>query len=126
MQKFGKQQRLYKKKEIARLFKNGSVLEDKTFIVIWLKIKESTSITSPIKVLISVPKKNIKKAVDRNKIKRFFREIYIDKNKKLQKEILNRNQQLYLGFIYKQKEITEFSILEQKIKLLLHRLIKKI
>jgi len=126
MQKFGKQQRLYKKKEIARLFKNGSVFEDKTFIVIWLKIKESTSITSPIKVLISVPKKNIKKAVDRNKIKRFFREIYIDKNKKLQKEILNRNQQLYLGFIYKQKEITEFSILEQKIKLLLHRLIKKI
>ena len=126
MQKFGKQQRLYKKKEIERLFKNGSVFEDKTFIVIWLKIKESTSITSPIKVLISVPKKNIKKAVDRNKIKRFFREIYIDKNKKLQKEILNRNQQLYLGFIYKQKEITEFSILEQKIKLLLHRLIKKI
>ncbi len=126
MQKFGKQQRLYKKKEIERLFKNGSVFEDKTFIVIWLKIKESTSITSPIKVLISVPKKNIKKAVDRNKIKRFFREIYIDKNKKLQKEILNRNQQLYLGFIYKQKEITEFSILEQKIKLLLHRLIKRI
>ena len=126
MQKFGKQQRLYKKKEIAKLFKNGSVFEDKTFIVIWLKTKESISITSPIKVLISVPKKNIKKAVDRNKIKRFFREIYIDKNKQLLKEIINRNQQLYLGFIYKQKEIAEFSILEEKIKLLLHRLIKKI
>jgi len=126
MQKFGKQQRLYKKKEIAKLFKNGSVFEDKTFIVIWLKTKESISITSPIKVLISVPKKNIKKAVDRNKIKRFFRYIYIDKNKQLLKEIINRNQQLYLGFIYKQKEIAEFSILEEKIKLLLHRLIKKI
>ena len=95
MQKFGKQQRLYKKKEIAKLFKNGSVFEDKTFIVIWLKTKESISITSPIKVLISVPKKNIKKAVDRNKIKRFFREIYIDKNKQLLKEIINRNQRWF-------------------------------
>ena len=126
MQKFGKQQRLYKKKEIANLFKNGSTFEDETFTVIWLKRKESISIPNPIKVLISVPKKNIKKAVDRNKIKRFFREIYIDKNKTIQKESINRDQQLYLGFIYKKKEIEEFSILEQKIKLLLHRLIKRI
>lgn len=126
MQKFGKQQRLYKKKEIAKLFKKGSVFEDETFTVIWLEIKESICISPPIKVLISIPKKNIKKAVDRNKIKRLFREIYLDKNKKLQKEIINRDQQLYLGFIYKKKEIEEFSILEQKIKLLLHRLIKRI
>ena len=56
----------------------------------------------------------------------FFREIYIDKNKQLQKEIIKRNQKLYLGFIYKKKEIEEFSILEQKIKLLLHRLIKRL
>ncbi len=126
MQKFGKEQRLYKKKEIAKLFKKGSVFEDETITLIWLKIKESIDSSFPLKVLISVPKKNIKKAVDRNKIKRFFREIYIDKNKQLQKEIIKRNQKLYLGFIYKKKEIEEFSILEQKIKLLLHRLTKRI
>ena len=126
MQKFGKQQRLYKKKEIAKLFKNGSIFEDATFIVIWLKIGESILSNPSLKFLISVPKKNIKKAVDRNKIKRLVRQIYIDKNKKLQQEIVNKKQQVYLGFIYKKKEIEEFSILEQKIKLLLHRLIKRI
>ncbi|MEE2953854.1 MAG: ribonuclease P protein component [Bacteroidota bacterium] len=124
MQKFGKKGRLCKKTEIERLFKEGSVIEDTTFTLMWLILENSQK--TPIKFLISVPKKNIKASVSRNKIKRLVREVYRKENTNLENKIIKNNQQLYLAFIYKKKEIETFSILEQKIKLLLLRLTKRI
>ncbi|MDR0763150.1 MAG: ribonuclease P protein component [Bacteroidales bacterium] len=50
----------------------------------------------PAKILISVPKKNMKKAISRNRIKRLIREAY-----RLQKNILlSSNMRFNIAFVY--------------------------
>lgn len=69
-----------------------------------LYIPIKTECGTPIKVLVSVPKRGIRKAVHRNYIKRIVRESY-----RLQKESFVKNQQQYaLAFIYLPKEKSSF------------------
>lgn len=70
---FTKEERLCNKKSIADLFHKGS-----SFLLYPYRIVYYVSQESPFKcqVLISVPKKRFKRAVDRNKIKRKIRESY--------------------------------------------------
>ena len=56
------------KKTIQLIYKTGQKIYNKSFILIWML--ESGNHTS--KMLISIPKRNIKKAVDRNYIKRII------------------------------------------------------
>ena len=61
------------KKSINQIYQNGRHLHTKSFRIKWL----TSNILEPkVQLLISVPKKNIKKAVDRNYIKRIIRESY--------------------------------------------------
>jgi ribonuclease P protein component len=74
----------------------------------------------------SVPKRNFKKAPDRNKIKRLMREI-VRKNKSLiEVPMKNKDKQLALFLIYTGKEILEFKEFEDKIVFILQRLRKEI
>ena len=69
-------------------------------------------------VLFSVPKKNIKSAVARNKIKRRLRESY-----RLQKDILPRESVSFLiGYVYISKEEMSFDVINDKLKTSLERL----
>ena len=64
------------KKIIQEIYKSGTKIHSKSLKLIW---KHSVEVKSS-KILISVPKKNIKKAVDRNYIKRIIKEIYRTQN----------------------------------------------
>ena len=76
----------------------------------------------PAQVLISVPKKNISTAIDRNKIKRRIREAY-RKNKILYNQFLTNNSlQNAFVFHYTEKKIISYKEIETKIILILHRL----
>lgn len=71
------------------------------------------------KILISVSKKNLKKAVDRNKVKRLVREAYRTNKALLFEE---SRSSLLFGLIYTAKTILSYTEIEKKIILILHRL----
>lgn len=81
---------------------------------------------SPAKVLFSVSKKKLKRAVDRNFIKRKLREGYRKNKNKLYSVLIDRKEQLLISFIYIDNNPQPQEDLEEKIIVLLDRLIKKI
>lgn len=74
---------------------------------------------------VSVSKRNFKKAVHRNRIKRLMREAYRLQKQEL-KNSLNENQQLAVFFIYIDKELPTQELVSNKINLALKRLMKEV
>ena len=119
-QTFTKDERLRKKILITKLFQEGSSFFVYPFRVSWLP--SIVPGASPVQVLVSVPKQVIRKAVNRNKIKRRMREAY-RKNKFILYEFLEPNQgTLILALTYTSKEILPYDLLQEKIIVLLQRL----
>jgi ribonuclease P protein component len=110
MQTFTKVERLSSKIEIDKLLEKGKSFHSSLFKIIWQKTTEGTV---PAQIIISVPKRLFKKAVDRNRLKRLIREAY-RKNKKILCENLN-NKKVQLMFIYKAKKIVEYIEVEEEI-----------
>lgn len=114
--KFSKKERLKGKKEIDRLFKENNSIFVYPFKVFYTK--NHSSEPSPPKVLFSVPKKKIRKAYQRNYIKRQTRESY-----RLQKNILLNQEGLFtikdIALIYIANEKKEYQFIEKKIKKIL-------
>lgn len=123
MQTFKKEERLCSRTLIKELFDNGSSFTVYPFKAIW----ENTTFEEhyPVKVIISVSKRNFKRAVDRNRIKRLIREAY-RKNKIILYEALKRHdKKCLLAIIYTAKHEMSYKEIELKIILTLQRLIKE-
>ena len=121
---FPKKQKLCCNKAIARLFDNADSIVEYPIRILW-KLESNEEDVS-VKVLISVPKKRLKMANDRNLVKRRIRNAYRIKNKTLELFLQKKKIQLNLGIIYNSAEIFNYSVIEQKINLLLMRLVKRI
>ncbi|MBX2841422.1 MAG: ribonuclease P protein component [Flammeovirgaceae bacterium] len=120
-QTFSKDEKLTSKKAISLLFKEGKSFFKYPYKLIYSVTPAESQLP---KVLISIPKKNFKKAVDRNKLKRQTREIY-RKNKFLFGQEEEKFIPNHLGFIYVGKEKEDFSVLERSIIKLLKMFISK-
>ena len=111
---FPKKERLSGKKEIQELFDKGSSFYLHPFLI---KYAGEAPEGSFPKVLISVPKKKFKRAVDRNRIKRQLKEVY-----RLHKQQLFKGKiPEHLGIIYTASEKLPYDVLEKKLNLVLHR-----
>ncbi len=124
MFKFPKKQKLCGEKVIERLFANGKSISEKSFRAIWNFEKNNDQVC--VKSLIVVSKKRLKLAVDRNVVKRRIKEAYRLQKKQLECFLEGTNQQLNLAIIYQEEEILDYKTLEEKINLLLSRLIKEL
>ncbi|MGB1169104.1 MAG: ribonuclease P protein component [Flavobacteriaceae bacterium] len=103
----GKTERLKSKKLIKKLFEEGVSIKNFPFRLVYI-----TTEKPPIKSSFSVPKRNFKKAVDRNRIKRLIKEAYRLEKKNLFKT-LSFNCVFMITFLGK-KEPT-FSEAQKKI-----------
>jgi ribonuclease P protein component len=118
-----KTERLYLRNEIKQLFLSRKGFSNYPFKIIYQVVEKESN--SPVQILISVPKRLFKHAVDRNLIKRRTREAF-RKNKHILYEYLQKNNlKLNISFIYISKEIEDYSTIENKIVLTLQRLIQK-
>ena len=124
MFQFPKKQKLCSEKVIARLFANGKFISENSFRVIWLFEENNDNVF--VKTLIVVSKKKLALAADRNVVKRRIQEVYRIQKKKLEAFLESKNQQLNLAIIYQEQKILDYKTLEEKINLLLARLIKEL
>lgn len=112
-QSFGKEYKLCSKILIDKLFQEGKRYRNFPFSMSYLQ--GDFQFSAPFQILISVPKRQFKKAHDRNYVKRCIREI-IRKNK----ELITNHQQLdnnkiVLSVIYNFNQVTTFVEMEQKL-----------
>jgi ribonuclease P protein component len=82
-----------------------------------MEIQESSA---PVKIVISVPKRNFKRAVDRNRIKRLIREAY-RKNKQVVIDGIG-SKKIVLLLVYTSKTFMDYVTTEEKVKNVLNRL----
>lgn len=73
---FPKQERLCGERSISDLFASGQSQFVHPFKVVWKWVERDPHHAVPVRVLIVVPKRQWKRAVDRNRIKRLIREGY--------------------------------------------------
>ena len=110
-------ERLKSKKEIDILFSDGKSISKYPIRLVYTKLDFKENVK--IRTGVSVSKRNFKKAVDRNHIKRLMRESY-RKNKYL---VANTTHQFAFMFLYSGKEIPEYSLIESKIEEILQKFI---
>tara|TARA_B100001059_G_C17408676_1_gene367362 strand:- start:52 stop:450 length:399 start_codon:yes stop_codon:yes gene_type:complete len=108
---FGKQEKLKSRKLIEKLFVEGNSVKKFPIRLVYLQTEHTTSL--PAQAGFSVPKRNFKKAVDRNRIKRLLREAY-----RHEKNTLYEDMQMAYIFMFTfigKKEPTYFEV-QQKIQ----------
>lgn len=111
---FSTKEKLKSRKQIELLFKEGNSLKHFPLRLKYLKVEE---FETPIKVAFSVPKRNVKLAVDRNRIKRLMREAYRLSKHEFQ---LNNNVGFIMMFIYTDKHERTYLEIEKKMQRIIH------
>jgi ribonuclease P protein component len=123
-QTFGKEYKLCRRKLIDGVFKTGKVVKQYPFVVHFLEVDEK--LEAPFQVTISAPKRNFRKAHDRNRIKRLMRET-IRFNKMILEDKISKSQKNIIMFmVYTSKEEIPFTTLMKKNELLFEQITKHI
>jgi ribonuclease P protein component len=123
---FKKEERLCSKKFLTKLFDNGSSFLVYPFRAVWISSPNQNQ-SFPIQVVISVPKKRFKSAVDRNLIKRRTKEVYrLGKEQQLYPAVNLHQKKILLALSYVGKEIHDFNYIQQKLHTLFKTLILKL
>jgi ribonuclease P protein component len=80
----------------------------------------------PAQAMFVVPKRNYKRAHDRNKLKRRMREVYRLNKSLLYDSIEVSGKKLLIAFIYTGKKQEEYAVIELSVIKLLSRLLKPV
>ncbi len=117
-----KQERLSGKKQIEKIFREGNSFFIKPFRVIWMPYDQG-SMRAPVRMMITVPAKNIRRAVKRNLIKRRVREAYRKHKNILTEWLAGKNRSLDVVFIYTGTQISLYRDIEEKLVLSLQKIV---
>jgi ribonuclease P protein component len=117
--RFTKSERLHLKKDIAVLFEEGEKSVSYPIRTI-LKVQKENVTGTEVAMLVSVSKRNFKKAVDRNRIKRQIREAYRQNKEILYSRISDRLSEnepikIHIGLIYTAKIKEPWDLIERKV-----------
>ncbi len=74
---------------------------------------------------ISVPKRNFKRAVKRNRIKRLMREVIRKRKTVLELSCIERGLGLKVLFVYQNNQLPDYELIDQKLIHSLNKLMEK-
>ena len=117
--KFSKSESLASRKLIEKLVEEGNSFSQYPFRLTWMTAELKANV--PAQVAIVVSKRNFKRAVDRNRIKRLLREVYRKNKSDFYKTLTNKNMQCALLLLYTGKVVPNFAEVERKLRLTLQR-----
>ena len=117
---FNKQEKLKSKKLIEQLFAEGKSVSNYPLKLIYLEVNHESSFQ--IQAGVSVPKRKVNLAVNRNRIKRLMREVY-RKNKHVIYESIN-NKYIFM-FLYLDEKEHNYVFIEEKMVNLFRKVLKK-
>ncbi len=98
-QSFSKKEHLCGLKPISKLHTEGKAFIVYPFRVSYLEVEDENN-SFPVRIMIGVPKKRFKKAVDRNRIKRQIREVYRKNKQPLVEKTIQENRFFHISFQY--------------------------
>ena len=120
---YNKTEKLKSRKQTEELFSKGKSFTIFPLRVLYLQLQQQDG---PVKAGVGVSSRNFKKAVQRNRIKRLLREAYRTEKIPLYHHLHNTGHHLTLFLLYIDKEMPEYVLLKEKMRLIIKRLIKEL
>lgn len=123
-QGLGRTDRLKKRKVIQEVFRKGQLVKGYPVGVVAVLVERDGP--KPVRAGFSVPKKKIKRATDRNLIKRRMKEAYRLSRENILSFEISENQQIALMCIYMPREVLSFKEINRGMIKALNRLKEKL
>jgi len=124
-QTFNKDERLKSRKLIGNLFSTGKIIHHYPFKLLYI-VDENSDFKYPAQFAVSVTKRNFKRAVDRNRLKRKIREAYRLNKSDLYYSLDQNDQKVYFFVIYTATDDLAYQEIEEEMIKLIQKLAKKI
>lgn len=133
-QKFRKEERLKSRKLIKNLFQKANTIGKFPLLLLWNEIettipeKEEAENNSlpPVQFALSVSKRNFKKAVDRNELRRKVRETYRLNKSVLYEGLKDSNKRYAFMVLYTGKEKMSSKKIDKSMRQIIDRFLRQI
>jgi len=116
----GKESKLKSRNVIQQLFSQGKHVLVYPLKAVYIFENEK----HPLQAGVSASKRNFKKAVDRNRIKRLIREVYRLQKPALENHLIQNKQSLSIFLMYVGKEMPEYIQLKESVEKIIKRMLK--
>ena len=113
---FKKAERLKHQAGFDFLFDKGKRIDRKSFQVMYSFDYPAKHLSHILMGAFAVPKRNFKKAVTRNLLKRRMRESWRTNNQTLKNLLLEKKRNLVVSIRYKSKEIFDYKLIESEMR----------
>lgn len=116
---FRKEERLTHRREIEAVFTHAKAYKDYPFLLLVRAVPEN-EVSS--KVVVSVSKRRLRLAHDRNRMKRLIREAWRHEKPAVNDELQKHKRSIHAAWVYTGTTVVETPVAAQKIRMLARRL----